>query len=132
MGRFCKSFLFVIFCYYNCHHLRQDLHFSGGDTSTNVTHLQAPGIVTHIKKFLCVLRRSGHGKLRMRKLQDRAYDAKQRKWGICEGKNSTKHLASVELRRPGVLHTGLLFVYHFYEDVTRSNTVFSKKKKIKE
>lgn len=65
----------------------------------------------------------------MRKLQDRAYDAKQRKWGICEGKNSTKHLASVELRRPGVLHTGLLFVYHFYEDVTRSNTVFSKKKK---
>lgn len=67
MGRFCKSFLFVIFWFYNCHHLRQDLHFSGGDTSTNVTHLQAPGIITHIKKFLCVLRQSGHIKLWTRK-----------------------------------------------------------------
>jgi len=91
MGRFCKSFLFVIFCYYNCHHLRQDLHFSGGDTSRNVTHLQAPGIVTDIKKFLCVLRRSGHGKLRMRNFKTLAYDAKQRKRGIYEGEGEKKY-----------------------------------------
>lgn len=69
----------------------------------------------------------------MRKLQDRAYEAKQRKRGICEGEgeNSIKRLACVEPRRPGVLRTGLLFVYHFYEDVTKSNTVFSTKKKKK-